>query len=142
VLPSNSASGTEAKRSGTRALKFFINTISYGYKAHSEFQQRNVAVCPNTLYEFTSWNVIFTANTGFTCQVALKVNDGTITMGDPFTNTASETFSATSGYYLTGPSENSVSLKLKLHCVGPVAQGITLTAVYFDDVTFTPVVSI
>jgi hypothetical protein len=132
----------ETKRSGTKSLRVSIGVFSSGYTASTEFQQQNVVVCPNTLYEFKSWNVIYTANTQMTCQVALKVNNRVVTMGDPFTYTASRQFTSTSGYYLTGESDTNVRLKLKLYCVGPVGQGTAQTAVYFDDVTFTPVVSL
>jgi hypothetical protein len=132
----------ETKRSGTRSLRVAPNQLSSGYTATLEFRQREVKICPDTLYEFKSWNVIFTAAPQFTCQVALKVNDGTITMGDPFTYTASREFAPTSGYYQSGPAETIVNLNLKLYCVGPVGQYTDQTTVYFDDVTFTPVSSL
>ena len=81
---------------------------------------------------------MYTANAVYNCQVALKVNDATVAMGDPFSYTAAREFTPTTGYYLTGISETTVDLKLKLQCVGPI--GITtMTTVLFDDVTFTPV---
>ncbi|CAA9960653.1 hypothetical protein PTMSG1_04052 [Pyrenophora teres f. maculata] len=143
VLPYayTSTTSIEAKRTGARALRVAINAISSGYTASMEFRQQKVVVCPNTLYEFKSWNVIFTANSRLTCQVGLKVNGGLVAMGDPFVYTASREFTSTSGYYLTGASETAVNLDLKLFCVGPT--GITsVTIAYFDDVTFTPVSSL
>jgi hypothetical protein len=139
TLPYNYASPPETKRSGTRSLRVSVNILSSGYTASSEIRQQNVVVCPNTLYEFKSWNVIYTANTQMTCQVALKVNDRVVTMGDPFAYTASREFTSTSGYYLTGESDTSVNLKLRLYCVGPVGLATAQTAVYFDDVTFSPI---
>ncbi|KAI0572654.1 hypothetical protein TUN199_10305 [Pyrenophora tritici-repentis] len=141
ALPYVYTSGVEAKRTGTRALRVTVNALSSGYTASMEFRQRNVVVCPNTLYEFKSWNVLFTANSRLTCQVGLKVNGGLVAMGDRFIYTASREFAPTSGYYLTGSSEMMVNLDLKLYCVGPTGLS-TVSTVYFDDVTFTPVSSL
>lgn len=126
-----------APRSGTRAIRLDPGGLfgyAPGYLGYMEIMQSNVIVCPNTLYRYESWQTIRNGAGAGSCQMTLKVNGGAVVTGNAISFTPEMPWVPTTGYYLTGATETSVTLQMRWTCA-PTARMTTL----IDDVTFTPV---
>jgi hypothetical protein len=122
----------------------FPRFINLGDLAICELKQPIVTVCPNTLYSFGAW-LGLAANSGgdanLTCVLTLSVNGVEVATGAPVTHTiggGNTPWAQTTGYYLTGASETSVSIEVRRSCKMDGTASDTAGS-HLDDITFTPV---
>jgi hypothetical protein len=131
---------------GTQSDQFsvFPQHLNLGDLAICELQQPVVTVCPNTLYSFGAW-LALNPNSGgdnwLSCVLTLSVNGVGVATGAPVTHIiggGNTPWVQTTGYYLTGSSETSVSIEVKRSCISNGTSVLTV-ATNVDDITFTPV---
>jgi hypothetical protein len=124
----------------------FPQFINLGDLAILELQQPVVTVCANTLYNFGAWLSLIPSSGGdnwLSCVLTLSVNGIEIATGDPVSHTVgggNTVWAQTTGYYMTGPSETTISVEVKRSCVTNGTTQATVGSVV-DDITFTPVMS-